>query len=125
MQFLIQVLLTGGCSYILQQFFTAWVVMPAAMMVSLVMSNSSFFSKFLGGFAAISLLWMGYATIIDISTNAILSTKLAAWLGMNNVGILILVTGLVGGLLGGLGAASGQCIRNLFFTKQHKKRFKM
>ncbi len=125
MPFLIQVFFTGLLSYILQQFFTAWIVVPVALFISFIMINSTPFAKFLGGFAAISLLWMWKATVIDIYTNAILSSKIATMLGLKSVVILILVTGLVGGILGGLGAATGQCLRNILFTKPHKKPFRI
>jgi len=125
MQFLIQVFFTGLLSYILQHFFTAWVVVPVAIFIAFIMTNGTPFAKFLGGFAAINLLWMGKATIIDIYTKAILSTKIAAMLGLKSVVVLILLTGLVGGMLGGLGAATGQCLRNIFFTKPHKKQFRI
>jgi hypothetical protein len=120
MHFLIQVFFTSLLSYIFQQFFTAWIVVPVAMFVALTMENNKPFAKFLGGFAAISLLWMGKATIIDVYTNAILSTKVVAILGIKSVMMLILLTGFIGGILGGCGAASGQYIRNLFFAKNKK-----
>lgn len=125
MQFLVQVFFTSLLSYIFQQFFTAWVVVPIALLVSFVIAPNKLFAKFLGGFTAISLLWMVQATLIDIFTKAILSTKIAAMLGLKSVMILILVTGFVGGILGGLGAASGQCLRDLLFFKKHKKQFRM
>ncbi len=125
MQFLIQVFFTSLLCYIFQQFFTAWIVVPIALLVAFVIEPNKLFAKFLGGFTAISLLWMVQATIIDISTKAILSTKIAAMLGLKSIMILILITGFVGGILGGLGAASGQCLRNLLFTQKHKTRFRM
>jgi hypothetical protein len=52
--------------------------------------------------------------LIDVRTNSILSTKIAPLLGFQSATLLILLTGLVGGLVGGLGALSGQQIRTLF-----------
>ncbi|OJW66627.1 MAG: hypothetical protein BGO68_01600 [Candidatus Amoebophilus sp. 36-38] len=107
MRFIFQVILTSLISYILQQFMPSWIVVFVAAIVALfVQSNPA--AAFLGGFAAISLLWMCKATIIDVYTNSILSVKVAAILGMKSSIMLILLTGILGGLLGGLGAASGQ-----------------
>lgn len=117
MRFLVQVILTSFLSYMLQQFIAPWIVVPVAMFVAL-MTQDNASAAFLGGFAAISLLWMVKATIIDVYTNSILSVKVAAVLGFRSSIMLILLTGLIGGVLGGLGAASGQKISNMLKRKQ-------
>ena len=107
MRFIFQVILTSLISYILQQFMPCWIVVLVAAIVALfIPSNPA--AAFLGGFAAISLLWMAKATMIDVYTNSILSAKVAALIGIKSSIMLILLTGLLGGLLGGLGATSGQ-----------------
>src|SRR5690606_12270821 len=98
MRFLVQVILTSLLSYILQQFLAPWIVVPVAMLVALMTQHNAS-ASFLGGFAAISLLWMGKATMIDVYTNSILSVKVAALLGLKSPIMLILLTGLIGGLL--------------------------
>ncbi len=117
MRFLVQVILTSLLSYILQQFIAPWIVVPIAMFVALMTQNNTS-AAFLGGFAAISLLWMAKATMIDVYTNSILSVKVAEIMGVKSSIMLILLTGLVGGLLGGLGAASGQHLRYMLKRKQ-------
>lgn len=117
MRFLVQVMLTSFLSYALQQFIAPWIVVPIAMFVALMTQNNAN-AAFLGGFAAISLLWMAKATTIDVYTNYILSVKVAAAIGLKGSIVLILLTGLLGGLLGGLGAASGQHIRYMLKRKQ-------
>lgn len=117
MRFFVQVILTSLLSYILQQFIAPWIVVPVALLVALMTQNNAS-AAFLGGFAAISLLWMTKATMIDVYTNSILSVKVAAVLGLKSSIMLILLTGLIGGLLGGLGAASGQHIRYMLKRKQ-------
>lgn len=117
MRFIVQVILTSFLSYILQQFIAPWIVVPIAMFIALLTQNNAF-AAFLGGFAAIALLWMAKATMIDVYTNSILSAKVAVILGVKSSIMLILLTGLVGGLLGGLGAASGQHILYMLKRKQ-------
>lgn len=118
MRFFVQVILTSLLSYILQQFIAPWIVVPIAMLVALMTQNNAA-AAFLGGFAAIGLLWMAKATMIDVYTNSILSAKVASVLGFQSSIMLILLTGLIGGLLGGLGAASGQHI--LFMLKRKQR----
>ena len=120
MRFLVQVILTSFLSYILQHFISPWIVVPIAMLVSLMTQNNAT-AAFLGGFAAISLLWMIKATVIDVSTNYILSTKVAAFFSLRSSIMLIVLTGFIGGLLGGLGAASGQRVRYMFKRSKEVK----
>jgi len=117
MRFFLQVVFTSLVSCILQQFVAPWaVVFVAAIFSMLIQTKTS--SAFLGGFAAISLLWMVKATIIDVYTDSILSVKVAVLLGLRSTILLILLTGLIGGVLGGLGAASGQQILKIFKRKK-------
>jgi hypothetical protein len=117
MRFFLQVMLTSLVSYILQQFISPWVVVPIAATISMLTQVKTS-PAFLGGFAAIGLLWMCKATIIDVYTDSILSAKVAVLLGLNSTILLIILTGLVGGVLGGLGAASGQQILKIFKKKK-------
>ena len=107
MKFILQVIFTSFLSYMLQPFLAPWIVVVIAGLVTLPIKTSAS-SAFLGGFVAISLLWMCKATIIDVHTNSILSTKIANLIGINSSILLILLTGTIGGILGGLGALSGQ-----------------
>jgi len=117
MRFLLQVMLTSLVCYILQQLVAPWTVVLIAAIISMLTQTKTS-SAFLGGFAAISLLWMVKATIIDVYTNSVLSAKVSALLGLKSTILLILLTGLIGGLLGGLGAASGQQILKIFKRKK-------
>jgi hypothetical protein len=113
MKFMIQVVLTILLSYMAEQYLPWWTISICAAAVAMGLPLNRI-TAFLGGFTAISLLWMIVATLIDVRTNSILSTKIAPLLGFQSATLLILLTGLVGGLVGGLGALSGQQIRTLF-----------
>ena len=112
MKFLIQVVLTVLLSYIAEQFLPWCTIGICAAVVAMGLPLNRI-TAFLGGFTAIGLLWMVAATRIDVHTNSILSTKIAPLLGFQSSTLLILLTGLVGGMVGGLGALSGQQIRAL------------
>lgn len=116
MKFLTQVALTALLSYITAQFLPWWSLVICAAIVAMGLDRSSAIA-FLGGFVAINLLWMLAATLIDVNTEAILSTKIAPLLGFQSPILLVLWTGLLGGIMGGLGALSGQQIRTLLTRK--------
>jgi hypothetical protein len=120
MKFLIQIILTVFLSYMAEQCLPWWTIGICAALVAVGLTLSNI-TAFLGGFTAISLLWMILATLIDVRTNAILSTKIAPLLGFKSGTLLILLTGLVGGIVGGLGALSGQQVRKLLTQKKSKQ----
>jgi hypothetical protein len=95
-------------------FFEWWMVAVAAFMGGLVFGKASgeTFSK---GMVAVAILWLFIVCYHHFSTEGILSNKIAQILPVGgNVGMLILVTVFIGGLVGGLGAMSGFFVRNLF-----------
>ena len=117
MKFLIQIVLTVLLSYVAEHFLPWWTIGLCAAIVAMGL-NLNKITAFLGGFTSISLLWMAVATLIDVRTNSILSTKIAPLLGFQSSTLLILLTGLVGGLVGGLGALSGQQLHTLLTQKE-------
>lgn len=67
---------------------------------------------FLAGFLGVFLLWVGIAFIKDAANEHILSTKVAEVLPLGgSYLVLILVTGVVGGLVSGLAALTGSYLR--------------
>jgi len=67
---------------------------------------------FLAGALGVGSIWAGLATGIDLANHHILSTKVANILPLNgSYVLLIIVTGIVGALLGGLSSLTGSFIR--------------
>jgi hypothetical protein len=120
MKFIIQVVLTGLLSYGAEHFLPWWTIGICAAIVAMGLSLNKI-TALLGGFTSIALLWMGAATLIDVHTNSILSVKIAPLLGFQSSTLLILLTGLVGGIVGGLGALSGQQLRTLLTRRRAKQ----
>ena len=101
-------------AFILGYFFDWWTVAIAAFISGFFFGtlNGETFAK---GMVAVSMLWLLMVLYHHFSTKGILSNKIAQILPVGgNVGILIIVTVLIGGLVGGLGAMSGFLVRNLF-----------
>ena len=67
---------------------------------------------FLSGFLGLFLLWAGLALLKDAANEHILSTKVAQILPLGgSYLVLILITGVIGGLVSGLAALAGSYLR--------------
>lgn len=64
------------------------------------------------GFLALFLLWGGQAFYIHVANDGILSTRIAEMLSVGSPILVVLITGLVGGLVSGLAVLSGSLINN-------------
>ncbi len=94
--------------------FEWWTLAIAAFIGGAIFGKASG-ETFAKGMAAIAVLWLIMVLYHHFSTQGILSNKIAQILPVGgNVGILIVVTILIGGIVGGLGAVSGFLVRNLF-----------
>ena len=103
----------------LSQFLPWWSIMLASFITSIRFSlerSAVFFVPFL----AISLYWIIYAFSLSSANDFILANKIAVLLPLQgNPYLLILVTGLVGGLAAGIAAVFGkQCV--LLFMNSNK-----
>lgn len=68
---------------------------------------------FLTGFAGVFILWVVVAALKDMANEHILATKVASILPLGGSYILlILITGFVGALLGGLSSLTGSFLRS-------------
>lgn len=107
MRFLLATLLIALLSYIAGLFMPWWSIALVAFLVALFM-RSSIGVSFLAGFSGIFLLWALISLWIDIKNENILSHKIAQLFPLGgSSALLIIVTALVGALVGGFGAMSG------------------
>jgi hypothetical protein len=98
---------------ILEQFLPWWSIAIAGLAIGYFVKQQGFMA-FLGGFAAIFLLWTAYAFFISQANHNILAAKVAELLPLKgHVKYLLLVTGLVGGLVGGFSALTGSLAARL------------
>jgi hypothetical protein len=71
---------------------------------------------FLAGFLAVFVLWAGYAYVISSANNHLLAGKIAELMSPLTAGsrtVLYLLSGLVGGLVSGLGCLTGNLAAKL------------
>lgn len=110
MKFTIKIILTAVISFLLQQLLPWWAIAVAAFLVAIFIRSSGF-SDFMAGFLGVGLLWLVMAWWIDMETDSLLTQKIAALLSVNKAYIIIMITGLIGGIVGGFGALSAHFLR--------------
>ncbi|HMC01129.1 MAG TPA: hypothetical protein VKN14_08855 [Flavobacteriaceae bacterium] len=103
-------ILTIFLALILSEFLPWWSIMVASFATGLFITlkrSSVFFVPFL----AIAVFWIIYSYILSSGNNFILAKKIAVLLPLNgNAYLLMLVTGIVGGIAAGISAIFGkQC----------------
>ena len=106
MKVLLPVILVAASAAIFQNFLPWWIVAPIAFLISYLFRLKGG-QGFLAGFLGVFLLWAGKALVIDRSNEHILSPRIAALIHIPSVPLLILVTGLIGGLVAGIAGLSG------------------
>jgi len=108
MRFLIQILLILFLGYVLELFFPWWTVAVAAFTGGILLRSRS---NFLAGFIAIGMLWLGKALITDLMSDSDLADRVARIFMLHNKILLLLVTFILSGLIGGFAAMSGGALR--------------
>jgi hypothetical protein len=102
--------LTGFIAGVLS--FSPWWGFAITTLLVAVLVHQKAGKAFLAGFLGIFLLWAGLAWWMDMKNNGILSHKIAQILPLSgNSLLLILVTGIIGGLVAGFAAMSGSYLR--------------
>lgn len=105
------VIIVGAAA--LQPFFP-WYIIAAVAFVTGYLIKQSALTSFLSGFTAIFLLWVVYAFILSNANNDLLAHKVAMLLPLSgNVHLLMLVTGIIGGVVSGFAALSGRFAASL------------
>jgi len=97
----------------LLQFVTPWWGIVLAVMIVTFILNRNYWTSFLIGFLAVFLLWGGFALFRDMANESLLSSQIGDLLqGIPSLG-LIALSGIIGGLVGGLSGMLGYSAREL------------
>jgi len=92
---------------ILENFLPWWCIAPVAFVVSYLF-RLKWYSAFLSGFLALFLLWGGMAFLIDRANEQILSNRISMLILKSSKPLVIVaITGVIGGLVAGLGGLAG------------------
>lgn len=112
MKFLLSVILIAVLGFLSGLFLPWWGIAVAAFAGALLVPQGGG-RHFLAGFIALLMLWGGIALLIDLANKSILSQKMAQLFPLGGSSTaLILVTAVVGALVGGLAAWTGGSLRN-------------
>lgn len=111
MKFIISLLLTALLSFTAGLYLPWWTIAVCAFIVSVLILQQPL-RAFLAGFLGVFLLWVIFSLLIDAANNHILSHKIASIFPLGGIPfLLILITGFIGGLVGGMAALSGSYLR--------------
>jgi hypothetical protein len=107
-RFFIQALIITIFASVLELFLPWWSIAFAAFIGGYVFRSNA---NFLAGFLSIALLWAIASFIIDFSSNATLTERVATIFTITKP-LLFVVTAVIGGLVGGFAAMAGSSLRN-------------
>ncbi|MBK7408242.1 MAG: hypothetical protein IPL49_16095 [Saprospirales bacterium] len=114
MNLFFQFLLTVILGFVAQYFLPWWWVMaPVAFIVGLIFYSDQSFYPFLMGFFAGAILWWGMAYYLSTLNHDLLAGKMGRLFGDISPLGLEIVTGLLGGLIAGLGAMTANLGRRM------------
>ena len=112
MRFLLSVLLTAALSFIAGIYLPFWWNYAAVAFLVAAAMRQSIGKSFLAAFTALFLLHFIIAFIIDQNNKGILSGKIGQLFGLGTASfLLIIITALVSGLIGGFAALRGSSLR--------------
>jgi len=119
MKFLLGLVGTLILGFIAHYFLPYWSLALVGGIIGALVGGKGW-EGFLYGFAGGILLWGGKVFWIDTINESILSQQLGELLTTGKVGLLMLTT-LVGGLLGGLGGMTGALGREMLMPPKKKR----
>ena len=118
-RFLTNMIATVVLALVFVQFLPWWSVMLAAFLAGAIVrlrKAAVFFAPFL----AITLFWSISAWLISSPNDFIMAKKVAVLLPLNgNTLLLVLITGIVGGLASGIAGVFGNQCRQTFSKSTH------
>lgn len=93
-------------------FFMPWWVAAIAAFLAALWIGKTPANSFWSGFAALVIVWASIALLKTIPNDHLLASRVAHLLPLNgNWGYLLIVTSLLGGLVGGMSALSGLLVK--------------
>ena len=111
MKFLVSIILTLLLAFISGIYLPWWGIAIAAFLVAVLIPQRPG-NAFVTGLLGVMLLWIALAWWIDLRNNGVLAQRMSVLLPLGGSRVLlILVTGIIGGLVGGFAALTGAYLR--------------
>ncbi len=113
MKFIVSIVLMAFLSFTAGLYFPWWSIAIVCFLVSVFIHQKAGMA-FLAGFLALFLLWGGLSVWISYNNNHILAHRVSQLIvKKDDPYLLMLVTGLIGAIVGGLAAISGSYTRKI------------
>ena len=109
MNFLLTLIVTA-----VLQFFTPWWTIALVPFVVAVWRPENSLKSFAIGFTAIAILWFAYGLYLHMVSEGTMSNRIAEIFSLPGGILLLVVTAIVGGLLGGFASLAGSLTRQTF-----------
>lgn len=117
MKFFLSLILMAALSFAACLYMDWWSIAIACFLVALIIRQKPGIA-FLTGFLALFILWAGLSYWISSNNEHLLAHKISEILLKKDEPMkLILVTGLIGALVGAFAALAGSILRSLFASK--------
>ena len=120
MKFVFRLLLIIIFCFLAERHLPWWSIAFISFIFSFLITGN-YFSIFVSGFLGVGILWAGMAWKIDYETQSILTEQIAALFNLEENTYLILLTGVVGGIVGGLAAVAGNSLRRIFIRPRESE----
>jgi hypothetical protein len=95
-------------------FITPWWAAAIIAFVAAVYAGKKPAQAFWSGFAAVFIVWVVLALFKTVPNNHVLASRVAVLFHLPGWTILLILTSLIGGLVGGMSALSGVLVRKAF-----------
>jgi hypothetical protein len=115
MLFVLLLILSFAASYV----FPWWIIAIIAFVASLFMANRAAHA-FWSGFLALFLAWLALSIFKSMPNEHQLAQRVAQLFGLPHWTLLLLITCIIGGLVGGLSALSGFYVKQVFIPSEVK-----
>lgn len=100
-------------TWFLNLFFPWWIgILPAAIFGFLMLDR--WIHAFLTGFSAVGFAWFVQSFYIHVMNDGILSGRIAEMLQVQSAENVLIITFIIGGLLGGFAATTGYFVKAAF-----------
>lgn len=109
MLFLIILILSFASGY----FLPWWIVAIISFLTALIIGTTAK-SSFWQAFIAVLIVWIVLALFKSIPNDHIMATRIAHLFHLPSWGYILAVTGILGGLVGGMSALSGLLLKRAF-----------
>ena len=96
------------------QFFTPWWTIALVPFVVAIWRPENLWKSFVIGFTAIAILWFAYGLYLHLVSEGAMSNRIAEIFSLPNGILLLIVTAIVGGIVGGFASVAGSLTRQIF-----------